>query len=555
MHEERLKRQRMSEVATFPLQAMQEKPIGFDKDFDEQPSFRNLRYQTAKRSISLDGDESGELSYKNFVLAHDDDSITPEASAKAYRTYKRIYSSLRDGAERCRPINNGQAISMVKFASKNMLTPWFKDRYNPEQMRMEYMVKSKLVATAHKTFMEQYPSIPELKMNIITEPKDDELLVDEKTKREFVGPQSSLAEKTARGIRTLGRFFHNCVVLPNVPISLAKEDIRKVLKRYDGLQELFFGAPEIRMVRCCYLIFRNQKACSMVVLNADLGGLNGLKFSPQWTIQAFSCRPRTIRWPKSAPEITLKEERLQHDTKRMLKLIEVLSERYVLNKVDEALKLYEKIDKDNILLRCNFALAYLRRVLFLDYYNAKEFPTFEKLVISTGFEARPRGENIFRDDELAELDKDNQDEEWALNLDSRIHKIEMTGPLDKGLFEQTNHKLSYFQSSTKEVSPITREDGTVQQRYKCVLCGKMFRGEKYVYSHIEKKHDMRWKKDVIELLTLDNYIYDPHKIIPRKQITYDNQDPWYQRRGRGRGRKRYRRGYGRSRGYGGGRRY
>merc|ERR1719233_673299 len=293
----------------------------------------------------------------------------------------------------------------------------------------------------------------------------------------------------------------------------------------------------------------------MVLLNEDLGGLNGLKFSPLWTVEAQSCRPSTIRRPKSAPQSTLKEERLQFDTKRMLKLIEILSERYVLDtvKVDEALKLFEEIDKDNVLLRCNFVLAYLRRVLFFDYYNAKEFPTFEKLVISTGFEARPRGDNIFRDEELAELDQDDEDEAWTQNLDSRIHKIEANGPLDQELFQQTNHKFSYFQSNTREVAPITREDGTVQKRFKCVLCGKMFRGEKYVHSHIEKKHDMRWKKDVMELLTLDNYIYDPQKIIPRKRLTYENRNPRFERRGRGRGRGR--RGYGRSRGYGRGRRY
>lgn len=553
MHEERLKRrERMAEVATFPLQAMQEKPVGGDKDFDEQPSFRNLRYQTAKRSHSLN-DNEGELSYKNFVLAHDDDNMTPEASAKAYRIYKRIYTSLRDGAEHCRRINNFQAILMVKFVSKNMLTPWFKDRYNPEQKRMEYIAKSKLVAEAHKTFMEEYPHIPELKMNIITEHKEEEPIEEEKPKREFVGPQSSLAEKAARGIKTLGRFFHNCVVLPHVPIRVTKEDIRKVLKRYEGVRRIFFGAPEIRMVRTCYIIMRSQNACSSLILNEDLGGLNGLKASPLWTVEALSCRPSTIRRPKSAPQATLKEERLQFDTERMLKLIEILSERYVLNKVDEALKLFEEIDKENVLLRCNFALAYLRRVLFLDYYNAKEFPTYEKLVISTGFEARPRGDHIFRDDELAELDQDNEDEAWIQNLDSRIHKIELIGPLDQKLFQQTNHKFSYFQSHTREVAPITREDGTVQKRFKCVLCGKMFRGEKYVHSHIEKKHDMRWKKDVMELLTLDNYIYDPQKIIPRKRLTYENRNPRFQRRGRGRGRGR--RGYGRSRGYGRGRRY
>jgi len=497
MHEERLKRrERMAEVATFPLQAMQEKPVGGDKDFDEQPSFRNLRYQTAKRSHSLDRNDSGELSYKNFVLAHDDNTITPEASAKAYRIYKRIYTSLRDGAERCRPINNFQAILMVKFVSKNMLTPWFKDRYNPEQTRKEYIVKSKLVAAAHKTFMAQYPNIPELKMNVPTEAKCEDPVPEEKTKREFVGPQSSLAEKAAKGIRTLGRFFHNCVVLPNISIRITMEDIRRVLKRYKGVQWIFFGAPEIRfmstdLVRCCYVILRNQKDCSMLVLNEDLGGLNGLKFNPEWTVEAIPCRPSTIRRPRAAPQATLKEERLQFDTDQMLKLIEILSDRYVFDKADEAIKLFEKIDKDNVLLRCNFVLAYLRRVLFLDYYNAQEFPTFEKLVISTGFEARPRGDNIFKDDELAELDQNDESEARTEKLDARIHKIEVTCPLDKEIFEQTNHKFSYFQSNTREVSPITREDGTVQKRYKCVLCGKMFRGEKYVHSHIEKKHDMR----------------------------------------------------------------
>jgi len=379
-------------------------------------------------------------------------------------------------------------------------------------------------------------------------------------KREFVGPQSSLAEKKLKGIRTLGRFFHNCVVLPSVPIKITMEDITRLLKRYKRVRWVFFGAPQIRMmstvlVRACYVIMQNQKDCSMLVLNEDLGGLNGLKFTPEWSVEAMPCRPSTIRRPRSAPQVTLKEERLQFDTKRMLKLIEILSDRYVFNKANEALKLFEEIDKDNALLRCNFALAYLRRVLFLDYYNAKEFPTFEKLVISTGFVARPRGDHFFRDEELAELDQDDEDEAWTENLDARIHKIEMSGPLDQEIFEQTNHKFSYFQSNTREVSPVTREDGTVQKRYKCALCGKMFRGEKYVHSHIEKKHDMRWKKDVIELLTLDNYIFDPQKIIPRKRLTYDNRNPRFQSRGRGRVRGRSRRGYGRSRGYGRGRRY
>jgi len=541
----------MAAVATFPLQAMQEKPIGGDKDFDEQPSFRHLRYQTAKRTHEMVDGEEGELSYKNFVLAHDNDNMTPEQSAKAYKIYKRIYTSLKDGAERCRRINNVQAILMVKFVTKYELAPWFKDRYNPEQTRKQYMKKSQLVVAAHKTFMKQYPNIPELSLNTVMEAKDEEAVTEIMPKRVFVGPQSSVAEKTAQGIKTLGRFFHNCVVLRKMPISITKVEIYELVKRYKGVQQVFFGAPVFGMVRNCYVIMRNQDECKSLVMNEDLGGLNGFQFKKLWTIEAVSCRPSTIRRPRSAPELSLKDSRLKYDTTRMLKLINILSDRYTLSQVVEARNLFDQIDEENVLLRCNFVLAYLRLVFFMDYYSAKEYPTYEKLVISTGFEARPRGENYWRGDELTEVDQEEENEKWKHNLDTQLQKIEKVGQLDQELFEQTNHKQSYFQSHTREVEPITREDGTIQKRFKCVLCGKMFRGEKYVHSHLEKKHDVRWKKDVMALLTLDNYIYDPHKIIPHKRITYDERNAKFQRRGRGRGwgRSRGRRGYGNSHRY------
>jgi len=390
MHEERLKRrERMAEVATFPLQAMQEKPIGGDKDFDEQPSFRNLRYQAAKLSHNIGDSEAGVLSYKNFVLAHDDNSITPENSTKAYRIYKRIYSSLREGAERCRRISNVEAILMVKFVMKNELAPWFKDRYDPEQSRKEYMVKSELVADAHKAFMNTYPDIPDLSMNVESEVKNEEIEREEKSKRVFVGPQSTLAEKAARGIKSVGRFFHNCVVIRSVPISITKSQIKDLVQH---VKHVYFGAPSFGLIRYCYLIMGSQEECKSLVMNKELGGINGMKVTPQWTIEAIPCRPSTIRRPRSAPQISLNESRLKYDTARMLKLIDILGERYDLSQVNEARELYEQIDEENALLKSNYTLAYLRRVLFLDYYTAKEFPSYEKLVISTGFEARPRGE-------------------------------------------------------------------------------------------------------------------------------------------------------------------
>merc|ERR1719319_1939157 len=150
--------------------------------------------------------------------------------------------------------------------------------------------------------------------------------------------------------------------------------------------------------------------------------------------------------------------------------------------------------------KLNLVLAYLRKVHFTCYYSGETALTEERLIALCGptFEraALPADENW---DTYKPTDEDYR---WAEELDEKIDALLVSKPPETLKAWLDRQKTKIFKDNTIKVA---------DEKFRCALCRKLFRGPNFVHKHLVKKY-IQAERDKHYF---ENYSHDPNKLLQK----------------------------------------
>eukprot|EP00954_Amorphochlora_amoebiformis_P000237 19445-Amorphochlora_amoeboformis.AAC.2 len=138
----------------------------------------------------LNNFEGPMLSYREYLMLQEDDSISPEKAVENYNVYKREYTQKWE----------------LRFFSEHFEEEWFQDLYLPTRLAHLQNDYKETALSRYKTFesrCQATPDIPNFKISMDSEQKSAK-------------PQDSAA-----------KFYNNCLIVKFVPVSCAKADLEK----------------------------------------------------------------------------------------------------------------------------------------------------------------------------------------------------------------------------------------------------------------------------------------------------------------------------------------
>jgi len=204
------------------------------------------------------------------------------------------------------------------------------------------------------------------------------------------------------------------------------------------------------------------------------------------------------RKPKMTPPFNF-EKRISVDLSNVNSLIRLLdSEKEISPSADLLPTLPDKETLDR-------GITYLRRVHFFCYYCGEEFEDEDELVGKCGI-VHLRGRKI---ENSSSNSTTNLTVQTTFENDNRIRsRINKPNNPDvytgKQLIQQS--KKEFFQKQIVKIE---------ENKYRCSLCSKLFRGPAYVEKHLNLKHISEIEKIEVEALEEQfflNYLNDPKKL-------------------------------------------
>jgi len=160
----------------------------------------------------------------------------------------------------------------------------------------------------------------------------------------------------------------------------------------------------------------------------------------------------------------------------------------------------------------------MRRVHLFCYYCGKDFPDQEEM------EVEKNGSKLYlraakSNDNANQTEDTLKDNLFAKELDQKIQQ------------RLKNPKLSEVFTGKKMIEEYTEifyaenTNKINEEKYKCKLCPKAFKAEKFVQKHLATRHPENLQRSLekaIDKQFLENYLNDPDKPLP-PQPTVPNQ--------------------------------
>lgn len=447
------------------------------------------------------------MSYKQWIVSQPDD-LDPDQAKEHFSRYKKRYIQ-------------GAAKS---FWEDHKDEEWFASKYNPvevakrkqnrhDQARLNYIdFKAAFDQNNIPTVDDDKDLFPENRGKFLTdEAETGHVDIETSTKiksgddndtdmadannnnnNNEVDFDKALSEASSSrangGGASQNKFVDNALFIQTIPLTCKRQDLVQLFEPLEGFQKLQLSDPIRNMPnnRYGWVYFSSQEQCESVTAK-----LNGTKL-PGFFLNLLPKRLARRR-EKRAPAVTLDEDRIKHDLRQAEMLCLALDaergiEQNFLFRSDGG-------DADDgaaesalsglgcELKQLNVVLYYLRLVHCFNYYSAQEFFDEEQ------FHARI-GENHVRARAQPGVVQEKRPTHWEREIDAAIEQ-RIANPeteLDRD-FEQ--HAKSKFGT-----------DNTVQvdkSKFRCKVCGKLFKGANYVLKHIMHKHP----EQIVEYIALE----------------------------------------------------
>ncbi|EFA80136.1 C2H2-type zinc finger-containing protein [Heterostelium album PN500] len=494
--------------------------------------------------------------YKQF-LDYQDDSITPTDAEKKYEEYKLEFSKRQARV----------------FFKDHQTEEWFREKYDPVFLKKKKLEKMEFAKTRVPAFItmlddENFNFNLTAKDNI----KDSEKLVnsegmeiehddtnehehtdsehhhdgEEKTNSNNSSSDSTTTTTTTSSSTSSNNTNNSAASAANKTLFIkaisptcTKDDLLEVLNKVGTEEEpvvvtkLTLSEPMKykNFYRLGWVTFKTSEY-SMKALKE----LNGTKV-PIDTQKKF----------RITPKIASTEQRISVDLKQATEIAKNLD---VDRDISNNPLWTDQIESLSEMDRLDRTIHYLRYVHLFCYYCSEEYADVDEIERKCGSvhlrrpigaedtttitAPKPRSEemsdeitnesnnnNNEQQDQTMDIDqKPSEENTWVTNLDNNI-KAKIVKINNQEQYEYTQ-AIAKSAEEFIQINTFKMEE----EKYRCSLCCKLFKGSEYVKKHINLKHPEELKEDSHKKGTEEqfflNYFSDPRRMIPptQQQLLY-----------------------------------
>lgn len=307
-----------------------------------------------------------------------------------------------------------------------------------------------------------------------------------------------------------GKFFENAVFIRSLPSSIDHASILKRFKDSPGFLRLVLSEPNRgrSFTRFGWAFFASQEDCS-----AALASLQGVPLNA-WVTLSLGQNTAPTRPAKFAPAISLTPERIQQDLSSSISLAQKLDDEAGISPCIQLSDFESFLDPSSIssVRLLNIVQAYLRNVHFSCYYCAL-FGIDEE-------ELRHKCHLVHRRSQIEDAPSQASQVAWAAELDSKISsRIVQSPPVRDISVIKDNALKPFYEAMTAFES---------ENKYRCGMCSKLFRGVEFVEKHLKLKHVEECNEEAenrLRKLYFECFRSDPDRPgVPPQQVSTTSQN-------------------------------
>ncbi|KAG9298191.1 hypothetical protein G9A89_002679 [Geosiphon pyriformis] len=365
---------------------------------------------------------------------------------------------------------------------------WFLEKYHPVHMSKRGEETNLLKKQLHAKF------ISDLKAgkfdNICHEESDNK----EETKADGPETKSEIEDEGNR------------LFIKSVPPTIQREKIVNMCKMVEGFKYLALSEPNPskKFHRLGWIVF--EEGTNM---DSAFDQLNEQKVDDFIFYLARHKQTGPIR-NRIAPEITNHSDRISKDKQRLEEIIKKLDKDLSTNgfrKLKERLGHISNEKKPEFIQKSlDMYLEYARRVHLFCYYCGSDSDSIEE------FARKCPGRHLRKKGDGPKNQKEKQAQaQWLKTLEHKIDiKLDPSPTLAK-VHKLGGKNLDSERDNFLDINTIEMDPGV---KFRCAICGKLFKGQEYVRKHIGLKHADKVKNLENEVNFLNNYVIDPHHLLP-----------------------------------------
>ncbi|CAG8546017.1 4633_t:CDS:10 [Paraglomus occultum] len=377
---------------------------------------------------------------------------------------------------------------------------WFLEKYEPKHLKPRIDEANELKKKLFEKFVEE-----------LDEGKFDDISND------TVEPVEGKIDESGSEQKNEQEEESNRLFIKSVPPTISRSKIVEMCERVEGFKYLALSEPnpQKKFHRLGWIVFTEETDMDEAFKQLNEQKIDDFIF--------YLARHKSHSGPvrnRVAPETATTPERLKKDLERVEELISKLDNDIGIVGVKEKIKdrlerLTESVDDENMRIKKSLDLhmEYLRRTHLFCYYCGSDSDSMEE------FTRKCPGRHLRKSAATNETkapsknpkEKSNSAAQWIKTLDNKIDLklhpqefLEKIGTLGGKKVETEIDNL--IRDNTAEMEPGVK--------FRCKLCGKLFKGQEFVRKHINLKHNDKLEEVRNDCAFFNNYVLDPNHLLP-----------------------------------------
>lgn len=446
--------------------------------------------------------------------------IPNERLQQAYEEYKKKFENKRYN----------------QFFQEHENDEWFKEKYDPE-INKKY--KNEIKSNSYKSsqsFFELYKNIEsDIKLELKAEDeynKNIKIVVYSYNheKKEFEEIERDLSEMsnkiTEKTMNIIDKPFYGfdpdylTLFIHQIPKNISRWQILDEAKKTPGFVSCSLSEPikSQNYARFCWITFENEEKCDLaydILRNCNIG--YEYKMHPSFS------KTSTIKKIRVTPPLF--DDRLNLDLELSKNIIELLdNEKSIVNNI-----LLQNTENRNNEIQLDLQILYLRRVHGFCYYCIQEYEDERNLSIKC--------DNIHLRNYKKLGMKSNIENKEALKNEIEFDSIftQKINDYIESLIQRKSKNETIQNSENENELEILRNNFCKSkifkinnERFKCDICEKLFKGESFVINHIFNRHMPfvieNVDKKFYDKIKKDNYLNDPNKPFDNDKVINNMAD-------------------------------
>ena len=367
---------------------------------------------------------------------------------------------------------------------------WFKELYDPQTIQESKNERHLQCVRLHENFLlklretNNYSSL-----NLTLSDHDKERIINHpvlklkyhlfKQNEEFISPANPKTDsKDLIDITKEPYYAFNpddfTVFLNEIPKTISRSQIISAISNIGNYLSVSMSTPNRlkNYSRYCWITFSTQEKCELAMTM-----LKECKITDDFMIFPYISKSLTSKYVRLTPRLFT--NRIEEDNELLKKITALLDKENNLseNKVLSIINSFP-LEKQNDIL-----MLYLRHVHGFCYYCIEEFEDERNLAVKCDcIHLRDYGSLGSREEAGDNLEIEKEfDEKLTEKIKLFMQKKEKILSEDTSFLTELNAiKESFFASQIKML--------VENEKYQCVICGKLFMGSDYVLKHINNKH-------------------------------------------------------------------